>query len=64
MRRPAILTADVVEINDQDKRKSTGVVYSAAQLTVDKEGELQWDLRANAWKLVDILDWKGTPGVN
>jgi len=58
------VTAGVIEINDQDKKKSSGVLYPAAQLVVDKEGELQWDLRANAWKLVDILDWKGTPGVN
>ena len=58
------VTAGVIEINDQDKKKSAGVLYPAAQLVVDKEGELQWDLRANAWKLVDILDWKGTPGVN
>lgn len=58
------VTAGIIEINDQDKSKSTGVLYPAAQLVIDKEGELQWDLRANAWKLVDILDWKGTPGVN
>jgi len=25
---------------------------------------LQIDLNQNAWKLVDVLDWKGTPGVN
>jgi hypothetical protein len=58
------VTAGVIEINDQDKKKSTGVLYPAAQLVIDKEGEPQWDLRANAWKLVDVLDWKGTPGVN
>jgi hypothetical protein len=58
------VTAGIIEINDQDKKKSTGVLYPAAQLVIDKEGEPQWDLRANAWKLVDILDWKGTPGVN
>jgi hypothetical protein len=58
------VTAGVIEINDQDKKQSTGALYPAAQLIVDKEGELQWDLRENAWKLVDILDWKGTPGVN
>jgi hypothetical protein len=27
-------------------------------------GQLQIDLTQNPWKLVDILDWKGTPGVN
>ena len=58
------LTAGIVEINDQDKSKSTGVLYPAAQLVLDSQGQLQWDLRENAWKLVDILDWQGTPGVN
>jgi hypothetical protein len=58
------LTAGILEINDQDKSKSTGVLYPAAQLIMDKQGELQWDLRENPWKLVDILDWRGTPGVN
>lgn len=58
------LTAGIIEINDQDKSKSTGVLYPAAQLVLDKQGELQWDLNQNAWRLVDIIDWKGTPGVN
>ena len=58
------LTAGIIEINDQDKSKSTGVVFPAAQLVLDKEGQLQWDLNQNPWKLVDIIDWKGTPGVN
>jgi hypothetical protein len=58
------LTAGIIEINDQDKSKSTGVVYPAAQLAMDKQGQLQWELNQNAWKLVDIIDWKGTPGVN
>jgi hypothetical protein len=58
------LTAGIIEINDQDKSKSTGVLYPAAQLVIDKQGELQWDLRENPWKLVDIIDWKGTAGVN
>ena len=58
------LTAGIIEINDQDKSKSTGVLYPAAQLILDKQGQLQWDLNQNPWRLVDILDWKGTPGVN
>lgn len=58
------LTAGEIDINDQDKNKSTGVLYPAAQLVIDKQGQLQIDLNQNAWKLVDILDWKGTPGVN
>jgi len=58
------LTAGIIEINDQDKSKSTGVVYPAAQLVLDSQGELQWDLRENPWKLVDLIDWKGNPAVN
>src|SRR5271165_1268206 len=58
------LTAGIIEINDQDKSKSTGKIFPAAQLILDKKGDLQWDLSQNAWNLVDVLDWKGTPGVN
>ncbi len=58
------LTAGIIEINDQDKSKSTGVVYPAAELVLDKQGQLQWDLTQNPWKLIDVLDWAGTPGVN
>jgi hypothetical protein len=58
------LTAGVLELNDQDKSKSTGALYPAAQLILDKQGELQLDLLQNPWRLADIVDWRGTPGVN
>ncbi|MFY9938268.1 MAG: hypothetical protein WAK33_15425, partial [Silvibacterium sp.] len=58
------LTAGVLEINDQDKSKSTGQLYPAAQLIIDKEGQLQLELNQNAWRLADLIDWKGTAGVN
>jgi hypothetical protein len=58
------LTAGVIEINDQDKSKSTGVLYPAAELVLSNTGQLQWDLTQNPWKLVDVLDWAGTAGVN
>jgi hypothetical protein len=58
------LTAGILDLNDQDKSKSTGVLYPAAQLILDKEGQLQWDLNQNPWRLSDIIDWKGTAGVN
>ena len=58
------LTAGVLEINDQDKSKSTGQLFPAAQLIIDKEGKLQLDLNQNPWRLSDIIDWKGTAGVN
>jgi hypothetical protein len=58
------LTAGVLELNDQDKSKSTGTLYPAAQLILNKQGELQLDLNQNPWRLVDLIDWKGTAGVN
>ncbi len=58
------LTAGVLELNDQDKSKSTGTLYPAAQLILDKEGQLQLDLTQNPWRLSDILDWAGTAGIN
>ncbi len=58
------LTAGIIEINDQDKSKSTGALYPAAQLVLNSEGKLQWDLNQNPFNLVDIIDWAGTSGVN
>ncbi len=58
------LSGGEIDINDADKSKSTGVLYPRAQLVIDKQGQLQIDLSQNPWKLVDVLDWKGTPGVN
>src|SRR5450755_600928 len=54
------LTAGQIEINDQDKSKSGGVLYPAAQLLINKDGDLQLDLNQNAWRLSNIIDWKGT----
>jgi hypothetical protein len=58
------LSGGEIDINDSDKSKSTGVLFPRAQLVIDKQGQLQIDLAQNSWKLVDVLDWKGTPGVN
>jgi hypothetical protein len=58
------LTAGILDLNDQDKSKSTGVLYPAAQLILNKDGELQWDLAQNPWRLSSLIDWKGTAGVN
>ena len=58
------LTAGEFDLNDTDMSKSTGVLYPAAELVMDKQGELQMNLIGNPWKLVNVLDWKGTPGVN
>jgi hypothetical protein len=51
------LTAGEININDKDKDKSGGVLFPATQLIVNKEGELQWELNQNAWKLTNIIEW-------
>ena len=51
------LTAGEIEINDADKDKSAGVLYPAAQLVINKEGQLEIQLNKNPWKLVNIIDW-------
>ena len=51
------LTAGEIQINDQDKDKSQGVLYPATQLTINKDGEPQWDLRMNPWKLNNVIVW-------
>jgi hypothetical protein len=58
------LTAGEFDINDTDKKKSTGILYPECQLAIDKEGQLKIELTQNAWRLADVIDWKGTPGVN
>jgi hypothetical protein len=53
------LTAGEFDLNDSDKNKSGGVLYPAAQLIINKQGQLQFELRQNPWKLVNIIDWNG-----
>jgi hypothetical protein len=54
------LTAGQLDLNDQDKSKSTGVLYPAAQFVINKDGEIQLDLNQNPWRLSNLIDWKGT----
>jgi hypothetical protein len=58
------LTAGEFDLNTEDKSKNTGILFPAAQLIIDKEGQLQFELRQNAWKLNGIIDWPGTKGEN
>jgi hypothetical protein len=51
------LTAGEFDLNDSDKNKSSGVLYPAAQLVINKEGQLEIQLDKNPWKLVNIIDW-------
>jgi hypothetical protein len=51
------LTVGEFDLNDSDKDKSTGVLYPASQLIINKEGQLEFQLNKNPWKLVGIIDW-------
>ena len=57
------LTAGEFYLDNSDKSKNSGVLFPAAQLIINKEGQLEFQLRQNAWKLVNIIDWNkaGTP---
>lgn len=54
------LSGGQLELNDQDKTKSTGVLFPAAQLIINADGKLEIDLRQNPWRMSDIIDWKGS----
>ncbi len=58
------LSGGEIDLNDQDKSKSSGVLYPAAQLGINSEGQLSINLRENPWRLGNIIDWKGTPSEN
>lgn len=54
------LSGGQLDLNDQDKTKSTGVLFPAAQLILNADGKLEIDLRQNPWRMSDIIDWKGS----
>ncbi len=58
------LTAGEINIDTQDKSKSAGVLYPAAQLAIGSDGQLELNLNRNPWRLGNIIDWSGTPGEN
>ena len=51
------LTAGKIDIDDKEPKKSAGTLFPATQLIVNKEGQLQWELRKNPWDLTNIIDW-------
>ena len=51
------LTGGELDLNEKDKDMSTGVLYPAAKLRLDKDNQLSLDLNQNPWKLVNIIDW-------
>jgi hypothetical protein len=52
------ITAGEININDQDARQSSGTLLPATQITINRDGDLQFNLFQNPWNLVNIIDWK------
>ncbi len=57
------LSGGIIEMNDKEMKKSSGVVYGAAKLVM-KDGEPTIDVANDPWKVASIRDNKGTPGEN
>jgi hypothetical protein len=51
------LTAGEINLDTQQKDKSAGVLAPAAKLAMNKNGELEFDLFQNPWRLSNIIDW-------
>ena len=51
------LTGGEIDINDSDKDKSGGVLYPATKFVINKDGQLEFQLFKNPWKLTNIIDW-------
>jgi len=56
------LSGGEIELNDQDPSKSSGVLFPAAQLGIDDQGQLSINLRMNPWRLSNIIDWNKKQG--
>ncbi|MGA2085006.1 MAG: hypothetical protein ABSG60_05755 [Terracidiphilus sp.] len=49
------------DLNDTDPAKSTGFLYPASKLVIDKQGAIHYDLAGSPWSLVKVLDSQGIP---
>ena len=52
------ITAGEININDQDTRQSSGTLLPATQITINRDGDLQFNLFQNPWNLVNVIDWR------
>jgi hypothetical protein len=50
------------DLNDTDNTKSTGFLYPASKLVIDKQGVFRYDLSGNPWWLINILDSQAASG--
>jgi len=55
------VTAGQINLLEENKSKSDGFLYPAAQLGINQDGQLQFDLTRNPWRLSNVIDWKLGP---
>ena len=48
---------NTIDINEQDQGKRTGVLYPAIKVRTNKDGDVEFELFQNPWKLTHIIDW-------
>jgi hypothetical protein len=46
------------DLNDSDPSKSTGFLFPASKLVIDKQGEFHYDLGGIPWSLLSVVDSK------
>jgi hypothetical protein len=47
------------DLNDTDATKSTGFLFPASKLIIDKQGTFHYDLEGAPWSLLNVLDSRG-----
>jgi hypothetical protein len=52
------ITAGEININDQEARQSSGTLLPATQITINRDGDLQFNLFQNPWNLINVIDWR------
>lgn len=58
--QPFDLAVGQFDLNDSDPDKSTGFLFPASKLVLDKQGEPHYDLAGIPWALVNVLESQGT----
>ena len=47
------------DLDDTDATRSTGFLFPASKLLIDKQGEFRYNLEGTPWSLLNVLDSKG-----
>ena len=62
--QPYNSTIGELDLNEINKNQSTGFLYPESKLVLSKQGRLEYESTGRPMRLMDILAWQGTPGMN